>query len=344
MHTIQSISELIRGTVEGPTDFVIKGVNGLIQARAGELSYLQEMKFEKHLYKTRASAVLIPEEFVPKKPLAPVVIRVTDVGRSLIAVLDLFKANNIFEQGNEDLIHIGEDVKLAADVVVGNFTHLSSGVVVGEGTRIGSQVFLGKNVNVGKHVTLYPGVKIYHGCTLGDNCIVHSNAVIGSDGFGFNPGDNGRFQKVPQVGSVLIENDVEIGANTVIDRSTFGQTIIRSGVKLDNLIQVAHNVEIGENTVIAAQSGISGSVKLGRNCIIGGQVAFAPRIQVADGSQFQGKSGVGSNLKEPGGKYYGYPAIGFNDYIRSYSVFKVLPQLEKRVRELEKALKNSKKE
>jgi UDP-3-O-[3-hydroxymyristoyl] glucosamine N-acyltransferase len=340
MHTIESICRILDGRMENFQDTEITGINSLVRSGHGEITFLQDPRFEKHIYSTRASAVVIPADFVPRKPLSVTLIRVADISKSLIQLLDLFRVCPDFEQGEKELIHIGKSVQLESGVVIGNFSHVSDSSSIGEGTRIGTQVYLGKNVRIGKGVTVYPGVKIYHGTTIGDHCIIHANAVIGSDGFGFNRNKNGNYHKVPQVGNVVIENDVEIGANTVIDRSTFGNTIIRRGVKLDNLVQVAHNVEIGENTVIAAQTGISGSVTLGRNCVVGGQSAFVPHIEVAEGSQFQGKSGVGRSIKEPGGKYYGYPAIGFNDYIRSYSVFKILPELEKRVRELERELQN----
>jgi UDP-3-O-[3-hydroxymyristoyl] glucosamine N-acyltransferase len=196
---------------------------------------------------------------------------------------------------------------------------------------------------LGKEVLIYPGVKIYPNCSIGDRSIVHANAVIGSDGFGYHGLKDGSFAKIPQIGAVRIDEDVEIGANTVVDRSTVGYTHIAKGVKLDNLVQVAHNVEIGAHTVIAAQTGISGSVTIGKSCVVGGQSAFIPHVRVADGSMFQGKSAVTRDIKESGGKYFGAPAFAFNDYIRSYAIFKQLPAMEKKIRELEKVINDLKK-
>jgi UDP-3-O-[3-hydroxymyristoyl] glucosamine N-acyltransferase len=256
----------------------------------------------------------------------------------------LFDKGSDFGTGISEFAFISENSTIGKNVDIGTFTHISDGVEVGDNSTIGSQVFLGENVKIGRFAKIYPGVKIYHGSEIGDHVIIHANAVIGSDGFGFSPQKDGSFSKIPQSGIVIIGNNVEIGANTVIDRATFDATIIEDGVKLDNLIQVAHNVHIGANTVIAAQSGLSGSVHLGKNCLVGGQVAFVPHIEVADGSQFQGQSGVGSSITQPNGKYFGTPAIGFVDYIKSYSVFKLLPMLEKKISMLEKELESIKNE
>ena len=338
MHTIESIANELGGRYEGKRDIEIFRINQLERAGEGEIAFLSEEKYEKHLYATRASVVMVSEGFHPRESLACALLFVDDIQKSFIRLLELFSPNDIFDDGLASLRYISPEAKVHETTVIGHFTHISDGVEIGGNCRIGSQVFLGRRVKLGKNVTLYPGVKIYANCIIGDNCILHANVVVGSDGFGYQRNKDGHYEKVPQIGGVEIEEDVEIGANTVIDRSTFGVTRIRRGVKLDNLVQVAHNVEIGENTVISAQTGISGSVQIGKNCVVGGQSAFVPRIKIAEGSQFQGKSGVGRSILEPGGKYYGYPAIGFNDYIRSYSVFKVLPELEKRVRQLEKEL------
>lgn len=344
MHTITSITELLNGITEGKSfDLEIERINSLEKARKGEISFLNEPKFEKFLYSTKATVVVVDESFVPKSPIEFCLIRVKDIKKAYIHLLELFQTNNIFEEGQKALNYVSKDAKLHPSVKLGNFCHIAEGVEVGEGSKIASQVYLGKHVKIGKDVSVFPGVKIYHETIIGDNCIIHSNAVIGSDGFGFSPSTDGHYEKIPQVGCVVIEANVEIGANTVIDRSTFGTTLIKEGVKLDNLVQVAHNVEIGKNTVIAAQSGISGSVTLGDACVVGGQSAFVPHIKIANGSQFQGKSGVSKSIKKENGKYYGYPAIGFNDYIRSFSVFKILPKLEKRLRKVENELKTQNK-
>jgi UDP-3-O-[3-hydroxymyristoyl] glucosamine N-acyltransferase len=342
MHTIQSISQHVTGTVSNLQNTEIKGVSSLEKAGKGEISFFQDPRFENRVYESNASAILVSENFKPKKPISAVLIKVSDVRKSLAEVLELFKPNDIFDRGKAEFVYVADTAEIDESALLGNFTHIADHAFIGANTKIGSQVFIGQRVKIGKNVHIFPGVKIYHDCTIGDDTVIHSNVVIGSDGFGFDRKENGAYDKIPQVGQVKIGSNVEIGANTVIDRSTFGSTVIENGVKLDNLIQVAHNVTIGSNTVIAAQTGIAGSVTLGRDCVIGGQSAFVPHISVADGSQFQGKSGVSHSIKKPGGKYYGYPAINFKDYIRSFAVFKVLPKLEKRVRDLEKSLENNK--
>ena len=343
MHTLEFIARELDGSFTGAGELEIVRISQLERAGAGEIAFFLNPKFEKFLYTTKAEVVIIQADFDPVKPVDSILLRVPDVQKAFVRLLELYAVSDIFEQGDASLRFVSKEASLHESVVIGNFTHVSPGAKIGKSSRIGSQVFIGRDVQIGENVTIYPGVKIYADTRIGDNCILHANAVIGSDGFGFKPNPDGSYAKTPQIGEVHIESDVEIGANTVIDRSTFGITLIRKGVKLDNLVQVAHNVEIGEHTVIAAQTGISGSVRIGKNCIVGGQSAFVPHITIADGSQFQGKSGVGKSISEPGGKYYGYPAIAFNDYIRSYSVFKILPELEKRIRTLEKELEYSKK-
>lgn len=342
MYSIQQLTKQLNAQSEGSLNLQIHAVNSLDKAKAGEISYFKEAKFERSLYETNASAVLVPEDFIPKRALSPTLLRVRDVMKSYIELLYLFQSNDIFEHGKSKLIEIADTAELGENVVLGSFTQVSKGAIIGQDTKIASHVFIGENVQLGKEVLIYPGVKIYPNCSIGDRSIIHANAVIGSDGFGYHPNSDGKYIKIPQIGAVHIDEDVEIGANTVVDRSTVGYTHIASGVKLDNLVQVAHNVEIGENTVIAAQTGISGSVHLGKSCVVGGQCAFVPHVKVADGSMFQGKSAVARDIKKSGGRYFGAPAFGFNDYIRSYAIFKQLPDMEKKIRELEKVIKELK--
>jgi UDP-3-O-[3-hydroxymyristoyl] glucosamine N-acyltransferase len=226
--------------------------------------------------------------------------------------------------------------RLGKNVSVGQFSVISENASIGDGTVLHPQVFIGKNVKVGSHCVLFPGVKVFHDCEIGDHCVLHANVVVGSDGFGFVPQADGSYRKLPQLGNVIIESQVEIGANTTIDRATLGSTFIRQGVKLDNLIMVAHNVEIGENTVIAAQTGIAGSTKIGKNCRIGGQAGFVGHITVADATQVQAQSGVAASVTEAGKALYGSPAIPYNDYLRAYAVFKKLPELYKKLNSLGK--------
>jgi len=238
-----------------------------------------------------------------------------------------------------DQASVDDTASIGQQVAIGNFSSVGAGAFVGDGTVVLDQVFIGPGARVGKNCTLYPGVRILRSCEVGDNCILHANVVVGGDGFGFSPDpETGKYSKVPQVGNVVIHNDVEIGASTTIDRATMGSTIIRSGVKLDNLIQIAHNVDIGENTVIAALAGVAGSAKIGKNCRIGGQVGIAGHCTLADGTQVQAQAGVINSIKEPGAALGGSPHMHYPDYLRSYAVFKNLPriveELRKKVKEL----------
>jgi UDP-3-O-[3-hydroxymyristoyl] glucosamine N-acyltransferase len=343
MHTIESISAYLKAEFVGDGSVEIKHINNLELADTGQISFFHDPKLGKYFLTTNASAVLVKKNAKFKSVPEAVLIGVDDVQKSFRSLLELFGSNDIFDEGIEKHVHISANCLIHPSVSIGNFTHVSDNVLIEADSLIGTQVFIGNGVKIGKRVKIYPGVKIYKECVIGDDCIIHSNVVLGSDGFGYNVNGSGSFDKIPQIGNVVLESNVEIGANTVIDRSTFGSTIIKKGVKLDNLIQVGHNVEIGENSVLAAQTGIAGSVKLGSNCVVGGQSAFVPHIKIANGSQFQGQSGVGQSIHKPGGRYFGSPAIDFRDYIRSYSVFKILPALEMKIKTLEKeldALKN----
>ncbi|MEM8909331.1 MAG: UDP-3-O-(3-hydroxymyristoyl)glucosamine N-acyltransferase, partial [Bacteroidota bacterium] len=253
-------------------------------------------------------------------------------------LLDRFGQQERQQSGISEEAAIHSSAIIGSDCSVGKFCVIEEGVSIGEGTTLYPQVYLGKNVRIGKRVILHPGVKIYHDCQIGDDCILHANVVIGADGFGFIPQNDGGFQKIPQIGNVLIEDQVEIGANTVIDRATMGSTLIKAGVKLDNLIQVAHNVEIGENTAIAAQAGIAGSTKIGKGCLIGGQVGFVGHIKVADGVKIQAQSGVAAGIETPNTSVYGSPALPYRDYLKSYAIFRQLPELSQKIKELERRL------
>jgi len=344
MLKISYIFDYLNIEYRGSEDVVINRINHIRDAQPGDLSFVLNGKFEKYISQTGASAVIVNKNFNSEVPDTCTLIRVDDVQSAISALLVLFDNGKDFFEGIADSAFVSSRAMIGSNVSIGHFTHISDGVSVGEKSSVASQVFLGENVQIGKNVRIYPGVKIYHGCVIGDHVIIHANSVIGSDGFGFTRQQDGTFTKIPQTGIVQIGNHVEIGANTVIDRSTFGATVIEDGVKLDNLVQVAHNVRIGANTVIAAQTGVAGSVHLGKNCMVGGQAAFVPHVEIADGSQFQGQSGVAGSISEPNGKYFGTPAIGFMDYIRSYSVFKILPELEKKIYKLEKELESLKNE
>lgn len=334
----QEIAKILDGSVEGDPEVSVSRPSKIEEGGEGTITFLANPKYEEFAYTTTASVLLVNRSFEPKKQIGATLIRVDDVYSALSTLLENFGGQLDMNAGVSEYASVSASAELGEGVAVGMFSIIEANVKIGTGCKIAAQVFIGKNVQLGKNVTVYPGARILHDSVIGDNCTIHPNVVIGSDGFGFAPQDNGTYKKIPQTGNVIIENDVEIGSNTTIDRATMGSTIIRSGVKLDNLIQVAHNVEIGENTVVAAQTGIAGSTKIGKNCRIGGQVGFAGHLNIADGTQIQAQSGIASHVKEPNTALFGYPAIGYRDYVRSYAVFKKLPDLYRRIAELERQI------
>lgn len=342
--TTSEIADLLGGQVVGNNLLKLTALSKLEEAREGSLSFLANGKYEHLFYTCQASAILVSKDFKPKSEVSKTMILVDDVYSSLgILMKTMDEAQNNEELSISDLAFIDTSVNLPDQIGVGAFSYLGK-VMLGNTVQIASHVFIADGCTIGNNVRIYPGVKIYKNCTIGDNVIIHSNAVIGSDGFGFAKDQEGKYLKMNQLGNVIIEDDVEIGANTVIDRASLGSTIIRKGVKLDNLIQVAHNVEIGENTVMAAQSGIAGSTKLGKNCMVGGQVGFVGHLKIADGAQIQAQSGVAGSVKEENAKLYGYPAIDYNTYLRAFATMKKLPEMAKKLRELEKELAKMKNE
>ncbi len=328
------MAKLLDGTVEGDPETLITHPSKIEEASSGSICFLGNPKYEPYLYQTEASAVLVDRAFQPSEKVRPALIRVENVYLSVSKLLEEFEIKSNYTGIHSTAIihesaHVGENVSIGAYAVIGE------GVHIGNGTRIYPQVYLDRNVRIGEQVIIHSGVKIYKDCIVGNRCILHSNVVIGSDGFGFSPDSDGNYKKIPQLGNVELGNDVEIGSNTSIDRGTMGSTRIGDGSKLDNLIQIAHNVQIGNRTVIAAQTGIAGSTKIGSNCQIGGQVGIAGHLSIADGSQIQAQSGIASSLDTPNGKWYGSPAIEYLSFLRAYSEFKSLPSLSKRIKKLE---------
>jgi UDP-3-O-[3-hydroxymyristoyl] glucosamine N-acyltransferase len=327
--TAGALAQMLSGSIEGDASTVIQRPSKIEDGQEGSICFFHNDKYEAYLYSSKASAILVSKNFVPKKPISATLIKVEDVYSSVALLLEKFGA--LSEEKKEPIISsqaiIDSSVVIGKSVSIGHLCVIESGVEIGENCVVESQVYIGENVKIGNRCKLKSGVKILHHCIIGDDCTIHPNAVIGSDGFGFAPQQDGSFKKVSQIGNVEIGNQVEIGAGTTIDRATMGSTIIENGVKLDNLIQIAHNVRIGENTVIAAQTGIAGSTKIGKNCKIGGQVGISGHIEIADGTQIQGQSGITSSVKKPNTFLFGYPAINYKDYIRSYAVFKKLPEL-----------------
>ena len=338
--TAAQISVLINGKIEGNADAAVTSFGKIEEAQAGQLTFLANPKYEDYLYSTGASIAIINEGYELRQPVTPTLIRVADAYSAFALLLSKYQemANQQLK-GVQQPSFIAPSAQLAPDVFVGAFSYIGENVKIGSGTKIFPNCFIGDNVTIGDQCIIHPGVKIYHDCILHNAVVIHAGTVIGSDGFGFAPQADGSFKKVPQIGNVIIEDQVEIGSNTTIDRATMGSTCIRKGAKLDNLIQIAHNVEVGESTVIAAQAGVSGSTKIGRQVMIGGQAGLVGHIQIADGSKINAQSGVSKSMKEPYTAVTGSPAGDYTSALRSQAVFRNLPALEKRVQELEQLVK-----
>jgi UDP-3-O-[3-hydroxymyristoyl] glucosamine N-acyltransferase len=337
--TAQQISLLLNGTVHGDPNVSVNQLAKIEEAAPGSLSFLANPKYEQYLYSTNASVVIVNNDLVLSEAVKATLIRVENAYSAFTVLLEQYntlKLNN--KTGIEQPCFIHPTAQIGKNVYVGAFAYIGPGVKIGDNCKIFPNTYIADGVVIGNDVTFYAGVKIYFDCHIGNRVIIHSGTVIGGDGFGFAPRPDGGYDKVSQIGNVILEDDVEVGANTTIDRATLGSTIIRKGVKLDNLIQVAHNVEIGADTVVAAQSGISGSAKIGENCIIGGQVGIVGHISIAKGSQVQAKSGISRSIEVEGKKWAGAPATAYTDHMRSQVVLARLPDLEKRIIELEKII------
>jgi UDP-3-O-[3-hydroxymyristoyl] glucosamine N-acyltransferase len=336
--TAQELGLMLNGTVEGDPLVTVNQLGKIEEAQAGALSFLANPKYEQYLYTTNASVVIINNDQVLARPVISTLIRVENAYVAISILLEKYNSIKLHKAGIEQPSFIHPSATLGKNVYVGAFAYIGPNVKIGDNSKIYPQCFIADNVIIGNNVTLFAGVKVYFDCKIGDNVIIHSGTIIGGDGFGFAPVGDGTYNKVAQIGNVIIEDDVEIGANTTVDRATMGSTIIRKGVKLDNLVQIAHNVEIGANTVIAAQTGISGSAKIGENCVIGGQAGIVGHISIAKGSQIQAKSGIGHSITDEGKKWAGAPAVSFSANMRSLIVINRLPELEKKINELEKII------
>lgn len=331
------IAALVSGKVEGDGNVTVSTFAKIEEGHPGAISFLANPKYTHFIYSTKSSIVLVSNDFVPEEPISCTLIRVADPYATVAFLLDMVsKMTAVQPEGVEQPSYIAEGVEIAADCYVGAFAYVGKGAVIGKNVKIYPQVYVGAGAVIGDNTILYPGVKIYHGCKIGKNCILHSGVVIGSDGFGFAP-VNGEYNKIPQLGIVELEDNVEIGANTTIDRAMMGATKIRHGVKLDNLIQIAHNCEVGANTVMAAQAGVAGSTKIGAGCMVGGQVGFAGHIHVGDGSEIGAQSGIPNDVK-PGSRLMGYPAVNAGEFARQAVYTKNLGKLFDRVKNIEKEL------
>lgn len=342
--TAHELSILLNGTVEGDPLVSVNQLAKIEEAQAGSLSFLANPKYEQYLYSTGASVVIVNHDQPISAPVQTTLLRVNNAYSAITVLLEKYNTAKLNKTGIEQPCFIHPTAQLGENVYVGAFAYIGPNVKIGNNSKIYPQTYIADDVAVGDNVTLYAGVRIYFDCRLGNNVIIHSGTIIGGDGFGFAPAADGTYNKISQIGNVVIEDDVEIGANTTVDRATMGSTIIRKGVKLDNLIQIAHNVEIMSNTVVAAQSGISGSTKIGENCVIGGQAGIVGHISIAKGSQIQAQSGVSRPIADPGKKWMGSPAAPYSEHMRSQIVISRLPELEKRVNELEKIILELKKD
>ncbi len=333
--TADIIAQYIGGTVEGNGNIAVSNFAKIEEARQGNLTFLANPKYEHFVYSTKASIILVRNDFKPEKAVEATLIHVEDPYSALAQLMNLAaQAIKPNPQGIHSLACIEPDAQVAQDCYVGAFAYIGNGAKIESGAKIYPQVYIGPGCTVGAGTIVYPGAKIYYGCKIGQNCVIHSGAVIGADGFGFAPDSNGVYHKIEQLGIVEIADDVEIGANTTIDRSTMGRTYIDRGVKLDNLIQIAHNASVGHDTVIAAQTGVAGSTSLGANCIIAGQVGFAGHISIGDNVTIGAQSGIPNHVAS-GARLMGYPAVPAGDFARSVVYQKQLPDLYKRVKELE---------
>lgn len=341
--TAAMIAGILNGTVEGDPETKLNTVARIEEGKPGALSFLSNPKYEPWVYTTAASAVLVRNDFTPTKEVTATLIRVDDPYQSLARLLAFYEQARPAKKGIHPSAVIDEKANVGDGVFIGACAVISENAVIGANCAIHPQVFIGENVKIGKNCTLHPGVKIYRDSVIGNDCIFHAGAVIGADGFGFAPVSDANFMKIPQIGNVIIEDNVEIGSNTCVDRATMGSTVIRKGVKLDNLIQVGHNVEIGENTVIAAQSGLAGSTKVGRNCMFGGQVGLAGHLSIADGCKIGAQSGIMSTVSEENAILLGYPATDSKQFLKSIVYIRKLPELSSKIDALTKtvdALKN----
>lgn len=340
--TAKQIAEYLGGTVDGNGDATVNTFAKIEEGVPGALSFLSNVKYTHYLYSTKSSVVLVNKDFKAEQPVNATLVRVDNAYESLARLMSLYASMKPGRSGISSLASVSDKAKIGRNVYIGPFSVIEDGAVIGDDTQIYPHVIVGEGVTVGSQCILYPHVTIYHGCKLGNRCILHAGSVIGADGFGFAPTPNG-YNKIPQIGIVEIEDDVEIGANTCVDRSTMGRTVIHKGVKLDNLVQVAHNVEIGQNTVMSAQTGVAGSSKVGSWCMVGGQVGISGHLSVGNKVNVGAQTGIISNVSD-GEAVMGYPAIGYRNFLRSSILVRDLPELSNTVSQLKKEIEKLKAE
>jgi UDP-3-O-[3-hydroxymyristoyl] glucosamine N-acyltransferase len=341
--TAATIAGFLKGEIEGDPETKVNTVAKIEEGHEGALSFLANPKYEHYIYSTGSSIVLVNKNFVPSDKITATLIRVENAYEAFATLLQLVDQARPRKKGIHATAVIETSAKIGSDVYIGPYTYIGENCIIGDGCSVYPHVFIGDNTKLGNNSTINPGVKIYHDCLIGEGCTIHAGTVIGSDGFGFAPQSESEFMKIPQLGNVIIEDHVEIGANVAIDRATMGSTIIRKGVKLDNLIQIGHNVEVGENTVMAGQTGIAGSSKIGNNCMFGGQVGISGHIKIANGTKIGAQAGILGNIKEENTIILGSPAIDYKQYLKSSVIFKKLPELQIKIDILEKEIESLKK-
>lgn len=341
--TAATIAGFLKGEIEGNPDIKINTVAKIEEGSEGALSFLSNPKYEHYIYSTGSSIVLVNKNFVPSEKIKATLIRVENAYEAFASLLRLVDQSRPRKKGIHTTAIIEATAKIGSDVYIGPYAYIGENCIIGDGCSVYPHVFIGDNTKLGKNCTINPGVKIYHDCLVGEDCIIHAGTVIGSDGFGFAPQSESEFMKIPQLGNVILEDHVEIGANVAIDRATMGSTIIRKGVKLDNLIQIGHNVEVGENTVMAGQTGIAGSTKIGKNCMFGGQVGVAGHIKIANGTKIGAQAGILGEIKEENTIILGSPAIDYKQFLKSSVIFKKLPEMKIKIDVLEKEIESLKK-
>jgi len=333
--TAQQIADILEGDVVGNPEEEVSKLSKIEEGEKGSLTFLSNPKYNPYLYTTNASITIVNKSFVPEKDVTTTLIKVDNAYKSFSKLLEFYNEVKNNKSGIEQPSFISESSKIGNNEYIGAFTYIGENVVIGNNVKIYPNCYIGDNTTIGDNCVLFAGVKVYSETQIGNNCKIHSSSTIGSDGFGFAPDENGEYKAIPQIGNVIIEDNVDIGSGSTIDRATLGSTIIRKGVKLDNQIQIAHNVEVGKNTVIAAQTGIAGSTKIGENCMIGGQVGIVGHLVIGNGVKIQAQSGITKNLKD-GDTVQGTPAFGYSDFNKSYVYFRNLPKIAATVNKLEK--------
>ena len=337
--TAKVIAEYLQGEIVGNPETVVYTVAKIEEGETGAISFLSNMNYEKYIYNTKSSIVLVNNDFLPSADVASTMIKVADAYEAFASLLVLYEQSRPRKKGIHPTAVVEENAEIGSEAYIGAMAYAGENVKLGKGSSVYPHAYIGDNTVVGEGCIFYSGVKIYHECTIGKGCIIHSGSVIGSDGFGFAPSASNDYKKIPQIGNVVLEDNVEIGANTVVDRATMGSTIVRRGAKLDNLVQVGHNVEIGENTVMAGQCGVAGSTKIGKNCMFGGQVGITGHISIAEGTKAAAQTGISGPIKKPDTVVYGSPAFDFKSFQKSYIVFRKLPDLKEKVDLLSKEIK-----